>query len=152
MVTQARPRPASPLRRGAPSRAPSRTRPLAPGRTSSTRRRAPAPLRRFREVEEITRREAERLAPAAPDGEVAQRREAFLDIVEAEPQRMPGVAQLGAAAHRRRGHGARRATDPDRRVPPLHRTGRERGPAEAHVAALVLRNIVGPGSLDGPDV
>ena len=65
---------------------------------------------------------------------------------------MPGVAQLGAAAHRRRGHGARRPTDPDRRVRPLQRTGRERGPAEAHVAALVLRNIVGPGGLDGPDV
>src|SRR2546425_11603852 len=72
-------------------------------------------LRRVREVEEVTRRKAERVAPAALSGEVAQRREALLDVIETERQRMPGVTELGAAAHGWPGHRAGRATDPDRR-------------------------------------
>src|SRR5438034_6637272 len=58
---------------------------------------------------------------------------------------MPGVTELGAAAHGWPGHRAGRATDPDRRVRPLRGTGGERGAGEARVRALVLRNIAGPG-------
>src|SRR2546425_11143748 len=109
-------------------------------------------LRRVREVEEGTRRKAERVAPAALSGEVAQRREALLDVIETERQRMPGVTELGAAAHGWPGHRAGRATDPDRRVRPLRGTGGERGAGEARVRALVLRNIAGPGRLDRAEI
>src|SRR5206468_10547552 len=115
------------------------------------RRAAPA-LRRIGQVEEIARREAERVPPAAPGGEVAQGRETFLDVVETERQRMPGVAQLSAPAHRWCGHGARRATDPDRRVRPLRGPGRERRTGEAHVLTLVRRDVAGPPRLDRPEI
>src|SRR3989442_1141033 len=116
------------------------------------KRGAAGALRRVREVEEVTRGEAERVAPAALGGEVAQRREALLDVIETERQRMPGVTELGAAAHGWPGHRAGRATDPDRRVRPLRGTGGERGAGEARVRALVLRNIAGPGRLDRAEI
>src|SRR3989454_3072864 len=116
------------------------------------KRGAAGALRRVREVEEVTRRKAERVAPAALSGEVAQRREALLDVIETERQRMPGVTELGAAAHGWPGHRAGRATDPDRRVRPLRGTGGERGAGEARVRALVLRNIAGPGRLDRAEI
>src|SRR3989442_4003751 len=116
------------------------------------KRGAAGALRRVREVEEVTRRKADRVAPAALGGEVAQRREALLDVIETERQRMPGVTELGTAAHGWPGHRAGRATDPDRRVRPLRGTGGERGAGEARVRALVLRNIAGPGRLDRAEI
>src|SRR3989442_11423755 len=65
---------------------------------------------------------------------------------------MPGVTELGAAAHGWPGHRAGRATDPDRRVRPLRGTGGERGAGEARVRALVLRDIAGPGRLDRAEI
>src|SRR5207244_4584763 len=67
-------------------------------------------------------------------------------------QGVPGVAELGAAADGRAGHGAGRATDPDRRMRSLRWPRRERRAAEAHVVALVLGDVAGERGLDGADV
>src|SRR5580765_5548358 len=56
---------------------------------------------RIGQIERVAGREPDRLAPPGPSRKVAQRRVALLERVEAEGERVPGIAQLGAPAYGR---------------------------------------------------